>query len=236
MTDQVEIYNLALDAIGSQSTVSSPYETSAEANALNRHWLPAIREVLRAVHWNFARYQKPMTLLKDASAGDATPTPWVYEYAYPSDCVMARYILPNLDGALGETTVGPTVRFLLSSDNDSSNNAANVILTNQAQAVLVYTRLIENPALFDSEFVEALRLYLGARVAITLTGDKDKRDDCYEKAMSKANDARARNGNEGIKVIDHVPDWIRVRGYTADFAYPDGSLYYTSPQSLALIT
>lgn len=235
MTDQIAIYNLALDAIGSQSTVSSPMETSAEANALNRHWLPAIRQILRAVHWNFARYQRAMTLLKDASIGGTTPAPWVYEYAYPNDCLLARYIMPNLDGALGEITVGPTVRFLVSSDNDTSNNPITVLLTNQPQAVLVYTRLIENPTLFDDEFIEALRQYIGARIAIALTGDRDKRDDCYAKATAAVEGARARNGNESVKVMEHVPDWIRVRGYAPDFAYPDGSLYYTEPQSLALI-
>lgn len=239
MADQVEIYNMALDAMGSQSTVSSPMETSAEAKALNRHWRPAIEQLLRAVHWNFARYQVAATLLKDSTLGDSVPSPWTYEYAYPSDCMLARFMMPSPSVPAPSTSSIPQmpsftpVHFLIASDNDTNNNPTNVLLTNQPQALLVYTRLIENPSLFDAEFTEGLRLYLAHRIAITLSGDKGLSKSNYEQAMISINQARARNGNEGITVIDNLPEWLTIRGVSHNSGL--GGMLVNDPQNPAMI-
>jgi hypothetical protein len=92
----VAIANLALDAVGARATISSFTEASKEARVISRQYDQALDDVLGAAHWNFARKQLALTLLKDGSAGDTVPAPWLYEYAYPSDCVGARYILPTV--------------------------------------------------------------------------------------------------------------------------------------------
>lgn len=227
MTSDVEICNLALDAIGSRSTISSLQEPSTEARACARHYGQALRSCLAAAHWNFARKQAAMTLLKDSTKAvpDVVPTPWRFEYAYPSDCIQGRYIMP----------ARPPVPFLISLDVDGSNNNVKVILTNQPSAILVYTVLITDTSLFDDQFVTAFYNYLGYRISIPLSGDKAMAKMAFQLAEQITNAAQASNASEGLTVIDDVPDWIRVRGYASDWACQDGASFLLPPQSLLMV-
>lgn len=242
----VAICNLALDACGARSTITSLQENSKEAKACARQYSPALAAVLQAASWNFARAQVSLTLLKDGTLTppDSVPTPWVYEYAYPSDCIQARYIMPLIQsspgsvvGALGlPSAIGSPVRFLVGTDLDSSNNRVKVILTNQPNAILVYSTLITDTSLFDEQFTRAFANYLGHLLCIPLSGDKALAKMAYQVADEACKKAEAANGNEGLTVIDNLPDWIRVRGYASDWAYPPGSYFVIEPQALTMIT
>lgn len=234
----VSICNKALGAIGTRTTITSLDEQSNEAIQCNLYYKSLRDAVLRAEHWNFAGFQAPLTLIAAANnaAGPLPPMPWQYEYAYPSDCLKCRYILPILGSdpppssvALTSAPVqimsapswiGPVVKFVISSDNDAKKNQIKVILTNQAQAVMKYTRVIDNPSLFDSDFVEVLVSLLAARLAISLSGDKALAKMKIEEAKNTMLTAQAVDGNEGPKTQDVIPDWIRVRGYSSDYGYP----------------
>lgn len=251
MTDQVTICNLALDAIGARAEISRMDEGSTPARVLSLHWGPAVEAMLQVAHWNFARKQVALTVLKAASglpenptgAGAIPPQPWLYAYALPSDMVQARYVMSSLSSAQGTVAPGatlpvsgPPVRFMLSSDFDSNLNDQTVLLTNEPNAALVYTYRVTNTQLFDGQFVDGLANYLGARISNRVTGDKKLTIAARQLAMSIVNEARASNGNEGLTIIDNVPDWIRVRGYNADLAYPAGSMFWNPPASLSFIT
>lgn len=200
--------------------------------------------MLAGVHWNFARKQVAMALLKDITLGQSVPPPWNYEYAYPSDCLGARYVLPQLAATGGsvpgsapvQSVASGPVYFLPSSDTDSNGNDSNVILTNQPQAILVYTKRITNTNLFGPDFVDAFAYYLGSRICVALTGDKAMARSAFEMADKLVRAAQASNGNEGLTVIDSVPDWIRVRGYESDWASPPGSITWCQPVSLSMVT
>lgn len=239
MASKVDICNLALASVGTRSTITNLNESSAEARQLKLQYPNAVDAILQAAHWNFARAQKALSLLKDAtiSPPDNVPAPWCYEYDFPSDCIQARYIMPQyVNGpAVVSFTIGPAVPFLVSTDFDISQNRKKVILTNQPQANLVYTARIDDSTLFDGQFVQALAAYLGALVCIPLNGDKTLMKLAWAKADAITKDARASNGNEGLTVNDHVPDWIRVRGYASDWAYPPGSIGYYYPQNLVMV-
>lgn len=237
-----EIGNLALDAIGARATIASLSEASNEARVISRQYNQALEDVLASAHWNFARKQVALTMLKDATVGDDTPTPWVYEYAYPADCVSARYIMPMVavDPAAvvgtvaAPSLVGPPARFIISQDVDSSDTPIKVILTNQPQAVLVYTVRITNPQLFDGLFTRALSAYLGALIAVALAGDKRLAQMAFDAADRMVRSARVSNGNEGgPTVIDSVPDWIAVRGFESQ---PGSGVYVQSPTDLSFVT
>src|SRR5262245_37560507 len=113
MTTPIDVCNLALLAIGSQSQISSisPSDGSSEADACAVLYQEKIDALHRAAHWNCARFQAPLTLLKAQTGTTANPTgslpqppiPWLYEYAYPVDCLAARFIVPLLPS----TTVNP---------------------------------------------------------------------------------------------------------------------------------
>lgn len=247
LTSSTAVANLALGSIGNRTSIAALTEASSEARACLRQYDSCLDDVLAAAHWNFARKQLALTLLKDGTASppDSVPAPWLYEYAYPSDCVAARYIqaMQQTDAAAvaifgsafttaSQTSQIPAVRFLISNDEDSQGNPSKVILTNQPAATLVYTMRLTNVSLFDSMFVRALAFYLGAQLALELTGDKALARQAFQIADTTTKAARASNGNEGITVIDPTPEWMAIRGVGSDYA---GSSYILSPTDLQFI-
>lgn len=246
LLSDVQICNLALDAVATRSTITSLQENSKEAKACARHYPSALAATLGAAHWNFARAEVNLSLLRDGTKTppDPVPQPWLYEYSYPSDCIQARYVKPMLQGNPGSVPgsnslpywIGTPVRFLISSDLDQSGNRTKVILTNQGQAQLVYTTLITDTSLFDEQFTVAFWNYLAHLLARPLSGDKQLSRDCYQLAQETCNKAQKSNGNEGLTIVDQVPDWIRVRGYASDWAFPPGSFFTVQPQALTMIS
>ena len=244
MSSQVQLCNLALDAAHARSSISSIGESSAEGQACARHYEPALEAVLRSAHWNFARKQLTLSLLKDATKTppDSVPQPWSYEYAYPSDCLRARRVLPQMSGVGAAAFPGwqgpqqfmPAVSFIIGQDDDSAGNPIPVVLTNEPQAQLVYTVRVTNPQLFDAEFEQAFVFYLGSRLCGPLTGDKELTLNLFQQAQALTTKAAADNGDEGLTVIDQVPDWIRVRGFLPDYVFPPGSGWYMDPLPLSM--
>lgn len=245
MASEVQIANLALDTIGARATIASFAENSNEARLITRQYARARDDVLSAAHWNFARKQVVLTMLKDATDGDSVPTPWLYEYAYPADCLQCRFLMPTVvadaevpgAGSVGvPRELGRPIFFIVSTDVDDNGEPVKVLLTNQPQAELVYTFQLTNPQLFDQQFTSALSNYLGALIAMALTGDRSKARAAFEIAEAATRSARATNGNEGgPTTLDVVPDWISVRGYSADFgqAY---SPYVMPPTNLVFLS
>jgi hypothetical protein len=94
------IVNQALIAMGYSRRIGNMREGSKASEAMLEVYAPSLEEILRGAPWNFARRQAAMTLLQDASQNSAAPvgtgTPgmglWIYEYAWPIDCLKARYV------------------------------------------------------------------------------------------------------------------------------------------------
>lgn len=97
MSLPADIANQALDAAGFDFTIGDLQEGTKPAQVLLRAYSQCLRQLLRAVHWNWARKQAPLTLLADATGQTAGVSsnaiaPWVYEYALPDDCMKARFV------------------------------------------------------------------------------------------------------------------------------------------------
>ena len=246
--DAVQVVNIALAEIGAQAQVSSinPSDGSAEGNAASLLYSPKIDDLHRAAHWNFARAQTTLTLLKAAAgtpenpAGTtpSPPQPWLYSYAYPTDCLKARFILPVFTNAAAQvpfTTADNTappnfgvdsaVKFVVASDFDSLNNRVRVIFTNMSAAQLVYTARIVDPNLWDPSFLQAATSYLGAWFVNALARNRGLYADQMKLAMAVVQTARATDGNEGPTAMDHTPDWIRARGASPTYLGA-GSYFY----------
>lgn len=245
MTAEVDIANQALGLIGIGKLIQNlASEQSTEAKQIRQYYINARDGALSGAHWNFARAQKELTLLRDANVGDTVPRPWSYEYAYPADCAQVRYVLPQTYTSPGQPSTGypsvtamaPPVRFLVAVDQDENGVDRKVILTNEPNAEAVYTRIITNPDLYDALFVRAFAAYLGSMVAMPLTSDLSRAKAAFQIAQTAMVSAQASNGDEGLTVMDHTPDWIAVRGYEADWANPPGSMYVNGPAALTLIT
>ena len=101
MTLPADIVNRSLDMVGKPDLAIGDLEEGTEAaKPALRAYGPCLRQLLRAVHWGFARKQAQLTLLADQTGqtpdvGTSVVPPWAYEYAYPIDCMKARFVPQN---------------------------------------------------------------------------------------------------------------------------------------------
>lgn len=253
MTSPVDIVCQALQNIGSQAFISSFDEPSTEANLAKLLYTPTLDMLLRSAHWNFARKQQQLTLLKAAAGTQENPNsvppfppqPWLFEYAYPSDCLKVRFI-PALfppSPVNPPLTTAPQVlipntplanygvAFVVGNDKDLFGNPATVILTNLCQAQAVYTARIDNPDLWDSSFEQAMVYTLAAKFVNSLARNKALFDDMSGMALQIVNSARASDGNEGTNTSDHYPDWMQAR---SESGLLFSSAYYVGWDSFSL--
>ena len=103
-----DLVNLTLARIGYKKRIGSLYDGSEAAVLALTLYAQTRDELLRQYDWDFAERQLVMTLLKSAPAGGYVPgitnwtpasnppMPFLYEYAYPGDCLMMRAIRPAL--------------------------------------------------------------------------------------------------------------------------------------------
>lgn len=251
MVSPVDVANMSLDNIGARFSITSlsPPMPPPNATVVARHYQPKIDALHRAAHWNCTRRQGQLTLLRAALGTPENPNgttlplppvPWQYEYAYPSDCLAARYLIPNppsgdavsppflAAGVLATPWYLPDAGypFAVAIDTNTQGVPIKVILTNLEFAQLVYTARIDNPDLWDPHFLAAACATLGAWLVNPLARNAQVLKEQIEIASSIITQARISDGNEGVTSVDHVPDWMAVRGITgAEWFYGPGCYY-----------
>jgi hypothetical protein len=171
MSSEVEICNLALAHLGDGATVASidPPEGSAQAEHCAR-WYPTARDsLLEMQEWGFATTRALLAEL-------VNPFPqWAHAYARPSDCLKVLGILPAdatgdvasvipqdwVYGGVQCTTYTPQ-DFATEIDAATGNQ---IILSNQGNALVRYTRAITDTSKFSPLFRDALGWYLASYLA-----------------------------------------------------------------------
>lgn len=228
MTAAVDLCNRALGAIASRSTISSLNEASVEANECNRWYDSSRQAALRSHNWGFARRTAVLTLLVTAPGVDSQAAtnlpwsfmPWSYEYAYPSDCLKFRLMVPSIPGqpfVPRPWLIGlPPVRWEMSADLDTNSVPIRVLLTDQPSAVGVYTFDCTNPDMFDDLYMDALVYTLAGNLAMPVTGNPTVANGMRAKANEAVQKAMVADGNEGLRSQNSTPDWIAIRGTTVD--------------------
>jgi hypothetical protein len=238
MTSPVDLCNMALDQISARTSITGLNPASPPANVAaqvaSRTYQIQADAVFRAAHWNSARLQKPLTLLRARRGTPENPSgttlpeppiPWVYEYAYPPDCLAVRFVVPKKvpDSAVSAvpimTNVGihhrhqvnTSMPFVPAIDTDANGNQVKVILTNARNADAVYTGRIANVDLWDASLQNAVIGTLAAWFVLPITGDKTLLQARVQLAVGLINAARMSDGNEGITTSDIPVDWMQVR-------------------------
>ena len=157
--DTVGIVNLALQKLGTRTTVTAAElsgNTSNEAIQANIAIAQTRDELLRLAPWQCARGVIDLTYitsLPGTPENQSTPAnlnqwtpglplpPWTYEYAYPTDCLRALWIVPQSNpGVVGvpvyptttatgyaSTWQGAPIKFDLGNDNFYAVTAAGVV-------------------------------------------------------------------------------------------------------------
>ncbi len=253
-TSDVDICNQALGRIGCRDSIASLQEQTTEGRTCNLYYATTRDEMLRAAQWNFARKVAYLSVLKAAPGTPENPNPsngvwnpgtmpappWLYSYAYPSDCIRMRSIMPNYNSSGAGTGVPifsvPTevppplyvgaqgVRFIEGTDTNQQGQQVKCVLTNAEQALGVYTMRIFNPDIFDAQFKTAFISALAYRLARPLSGNKDLAQEARAEAAQAVMQARISDGNEGTTNVNRIPDFLAVRGYSGEWTTPVGGI------------
>lgn len=213
--DLTGLYNLALSAVGSRESVSSPTEQSREAE-LCTIWYPHVRDqVLRAAPWGSARKNALLAILKERNYAldwaDGDPeADWRFAYALPSDHLQPI----NINGFQN---------FLI-----SNHAGVPALVTNTEMARLTYTsRNIDIPQ-WDNDLFMAIAQALGAAISLNLHGKLPRKQEALQLANQLIAEARVRAANAQNHQYDSVPDWLMVRGVMGSvnprFIYPNGPM------------
>jgi hypothetical protein len=171
--------NFALGQIGYRLQIGSLYDGSRAAVAALAIYGQCRDDLMRAGNWQFASRSVFLTLLKSAPAGGYVPgittwdptlypqQPWLYEYAYPDDCLKIRIVKPS------QIFTGPNFNpspYPLAVNNDNGYTPPRkTILSNVAEALCVYTGRVTDPTVWDANFTQTFIDELGTRLAPALT-------------------------------------------------------------------
>lgn len=175
MASDVDIVNLALAEIGDTATVTSlnPPSGSVQA-AICARFYPMARDALLEMHtWQFATKRVSLALLSESNQ----PNQWTYTYAQPTDALnlmavldpagsddyVQGLVLPGSYPSLYSGHVGYPSTKLFATEIDA--NGQQIVLTNQANAVLHYTAAVTDPTQFSPLFTQGLAKLLASMLA-----------------------------------------------------------------------
>jgi len=215
ISSEVQVYNLALNAVGTRSNISSPTEQSREAEVCNLWYSPVRDQILSAAPWPEATkiaYPALLAEADDEAAWLETEPRLGYQYVYamPSDALRPRYM-------------SDFSRFLF-----SNYDGQRALHSNTEDAILAYTSRLENVALWDSELQMAVVYGLAANICMPLTGKPSRAKMLAEKANELIINARVAAANANNESYESIPDWIVARGFNTASAqryfHPYGSL------------
>lgn len=168
-----DLANVALARIGWKGgDIGNLYEGSAAAQVILDVYGQTRDTLLRAFQWDFAQRTIALTLQKSAPPGgyipgvtpwvpaSYPPPPWLFQYGYPDDCIKMRAVkptpvfLPNFDPSDNP----------YSTANDSTSGD-EVILTNVASALGIYTARVTDPTQWPADFTDAFADALAEGIA-----------------------------------------------------------------------
>jgi hypothetical protein len=207
MASAVDICNLALSHLGDNATVASldPPEGSAQAEHCARFY-PIARDSLLELHtWGFATRRVQL-----AQLGSGWPE-WDYAYAQPADALNILAVLPP--GASDDSSAsGSYIPQAFSCEVDATG--AEVIYTDQAEAALRYTAVVEDTTKFSPLFVMALSWHLASMLAGALikgeAGAAEAKR-CAAVAQSYLSKAAASDAAQRRILPQHNVGWITGR-------------------------
>lgn len=197
MASKNSICNLALSNIGiSQFVTTIATEQSNEAVVCRQWYDICVEAALRDFDWNFARKRQTLALLtQDPPEGE-----WDFVYALPAECLAARRLaVPGNRNPTRAQRIPFEIAIGMDSDVDTE-----VLYTDLEDAVLIYTRRIVDPTLFDAQFVVALSYFLAAHIAMPLSVAPKLADQAQVYYQRSKSSARKSDFNEGTP--DQEPD------------------------------
>lgn len=187
-TTAAAVVNYALELSATQAYITSLTDGTPEANAAQVVYQPVVQLLLREMDPDFARFTAPLVI---AVTPPSYP-PWAFEYIYPSNCVRLRQVRPpgTGPGALTDPYDPYPIRANVAFDVIATV-ATKVILTNQLNALAVYTSSAVTEAQWDSAFAETVSRRLANPLAMALSGRPDFAKEILQQSAMMAVSAEA---------------------------------------------
>lgn len=216
MTSEVTICNLALSHLGDDATVASinPPEGSPQAQHCARFYPIARDAMLEAHDWNFSTGRTRLVQVENEFPQ------WKFSYAVPLNYLQIFEVMPphsTDDYSTDWQYYGiPLQGFYTPQDFciEVNSKGQEVLLTNQADAVVRYTRRVTDPNQFSNLAVIALSHMLAAMLAGPIIKGKEGADEAVTQAkMAEVYIAQAKSVDSNQRrttVTQHVP-WIAGR-------------------------
>jgi hypothetical protein len=136
-------------------------DNSVQSNIFLSFWDDAVAEVLEEFEWPFAKRSVALALVEEFDADDESE--WTFSYRWPADCSVPRYIY---DGNLQPSSQSPRIPF-----EEGADDTGRLIFTDQEDARLVYTKVIDDVTVMSAKLRSALSYKLAYKAAPTLCGD-----------------------------------------------------------------
>ena len=159
MSTVVDLVNLALSKLGDRATVTSisPPEGSAQADHAAR-WYPIARDVaLEEFPQNFSTTREVLTPTDNPSGS------WAYAYFKPNNCINMLRLVPNAtDATPGAIFSDTQLSANLPYEVETDANGREIILTDEPNAVLLFTTRVVDPGRFSALFADALVFLLAS--------------------------------------------------------------------------
>lgn len=204
--NDVQICNMALDRLG-LNPIQSLDDQTREARCCKRNYELQRDSLLRKHDWGFAKSESQLALLTTTYSG------WDYAYAYPGDCLKPREIFNAQDASrLDSTEVSTTSKIPIKFEvraNDAGSN--KVILTDEDDAILIYTAKITNANAFDTQFVESLVVKMAAVMAYPLKRDRSMQKELMQEFLMLVGSAQASDAEESENDENDSGSFVRAR-------------------------
>ena len=199
MTNKTEIFNDVCLLLGITPDIQdADTDDGDNAVAFRAAYSGSRRTVLRDHPWGFANKRAVLTVIGTA------PSDWKYQYAYPADCVKAIEIQK------ANRTDKP-IPFKVAQYYDTDNGKVKVILTDQPEAILIYTADEDDPSLFDEQYKDALVGLIAFKCSKLRSTDKDAQERAWNAYQRAKFAATSSDGNEQVPDDGRDPDWLSGR-------------------------
>jgi hypothetical protein len=189
-TTDSDIVNRAIALVG---IVSQPisgsigsFTPAAEKAAVAANYLypSVVQTVARQYGYDFSRNVAALV-----TTGNTPPIGWTFEYAYPTNGIEVRQVIPpSVTDANNPTPVRWTV-----GNHAGTASFTKVIWSNTTTASAVFTNQ-PTPDLWDAGFTEAVVRLLGSEMAMALAGKPETSKMTFETEQMFEQSAQTREG------------------------------------------
>jgi hypothetical protein len=197
-TSVVSICNMALGMLGNANVIESLNELSVQARTMGQWYDTARREALSAHDWSFARSRQDLAL----HAEDPPEGLWTFRYQTPATMLKAL----RLRGKY--VPEYPKVPFELEA---SSDGETVTLLTDLADAALIYTRDATQVSLYPPGFTIYLARVLAAYTSPVITGNAQMTAFQHQQLERELRRAAGRDANQQGPVEPPDSDMITGR-------------------------